>query len=221
MHVERNAGDWRTVRGRGEHTVSEVIGLGLRNYPIGRRFRETRRLSRQGQSNPSVNGGFRTCYDGPTMQRTAPAGYDSDFTLWAEEQAVALREGRFADLDMPHLLEEIDDLSNRKRDELLSRLTRLSMHLLKLQHQPERTSGSWRGTIVEQATRIRRVLKGSPSLRPEMPAFIAEAYVDARPQAAAETEIAIAIAIANFPEAATPEFERALQAALAGEDFGF
>jgi hypothetical protein len=38
------------------------------------------------------------------MQRTARAGYDSDFTLWAEEQAAALREGRFADLDMPHLL---------------------------------------------------------------------------------------------------------------------
>jgi hypothetical protein len=147
------------------------------------------------------------------MQRTAPAGYDSDFTLWAESQAAALREGRFADLDMPHLLEEIDDLSNRKRDELLSRLTRLSMHLLKLQHQPERASRSWRGTVVEQATRTRRVLKGSPSLRPEMPAFIAEA----RPQAAAEIEIAIA----SFPEAPTPEFERALQAALAGEDFGF
>ncbi len=91
------------------------------------------------------------------------------------------------------------------------------MHLLKLQYQPERASGSWRGTIVEQAARIRRVLKGSPSLRPEMPAFIAEAYVDARPQAAAETEIPIA----TFPEAPTPEFEHALQAALAGEDFGF
>lgn len=97
---------------------------------------------------------------------------------------------------------------------LLSRLTRHSIHLLKLQHQPERASASWRGTIVEQSTRIRRMLKGSPSLRPEMPAFIAEAYVDARPQAAAETEIA------NFPAAPTPEFERALQAASAGEDFG-
>jgi hypothetical protein len=151
------------------------------------------------------------------MQRTASSGYDSDFSLWAEEQAAALREGRFADLDMPHLLEEIDDLSGSLRRELLSRLTRISMHLLKLQYQPERASGSWRGTIVEQAARIRRVLKGSPSLRPEMPAFIAEAYVDARPQAAAETEIPIA----TFPEAPTPEFEHALQAALAGEDFGF
>jgi hypothetical protein len=50
-----------------------------------------------------------------------------------------------------------------------------------------------------------------------MPAFIAEAYVDARPQAAAETELPIA----NFPETPTPEFERVLQAALAGEDLGF
>ena len=75
------------------------------------------------------------------MQRTAPAAYDSDFTLWAEEQAAALREGRFADLDMPHLLEEIDDLSNRKRDALLSRLIKIELHLLKLKYQPEPLRG--------------------------------------------------------------------------------
>jgi hypothetical protein len=151
------------------------------------------------------------------MQRTAPAGYDDDFATWAAEQAAALREGRFADLDMPHLLEEIDDLSNRKRDELLSRLTILTVHLLKLRYQPERASGSWRGTIVEQAVRIRRVLNGSPSLRPEMPSFSAEAYEDARPQAAAET----GMPIATFPKAPTGDFERALAAALAGDDFEF
>jgi hypothetical protein len=151
------------------------------------------------------------------MQRTAPAGYDSDFTRWAQEQAAALREGRFADLDMPHLLEEIDDLSRSERRELASRLTVLTMHLLELRYQPERASGSRRGTVIEQAAYVRRVLKDSPSLRPEMPAFITEAYVDARPQAAAET----AIPIATFSEAPTPEFERALQAVLAGEDFGF
>src|SRR5450631_2923284 len=99
------------------------------------------------------------------MQRTAPAGYDDDFALWAEEQAAALREGRFSELDMPHLLEEIDDLSNRKRDALLSRMTTLAFHLLKLHYQPEQASGSWLGTIISRATRIRRLIEASPSLR--------------------------------------------------------
>jgi hypothetical protein len=151
------------------------------------------------------------------MQRTALAGYDDDFALWAEQQTAALREGRFADLDMANLTEEIDGLTRRDRREIRSRLTVLMMHLLKLRYQPERALGSWRGTIREQAREIGLILKDSPSLRREMPGFIAEAYIDARPQAAAETEIAVAI----FPEAPTPEFERALQAALAGDDFEF
>jgi hypothetical protein len=151
------------------------------------------------------------------MQRTAPAGYDSDFTLWAEEQAVALREGRFADLDMPHLLEEIDDLSNRKRDAIRSQLKRIAAHLLKFQYQPERATPSWSDSIIDGAEAIEDAFDDSPSLRRELPAFIAKAYPRARRQASKETNLPIA----TFPEAPTPEFERALQAALAGEDFGF
>jgi hypothetical protein len=86
-----------------------------------------------------------------TMQRTAPAGYDSDFTLWAEEQAAALREGRFVDLDVPHLLEEIDDLSNRKRDAIRSQLKPIAAHLLKFQYQPERATPSWSDSIIDGA----------------------------------------------------------------------
>lgn len=60
----------------------------------------------------------------PAMQRTAPASYDDDFALWAEEQAAALREGRFTELDLPRLLEEIDDLSGSIRREIRSRQSR-------------------------------------------------------------------------------------------------
>ena len=158
----------------------------------------------------------RTCYDGPTMQRTAAAGYDTDFALWAESQAAALREGRFGDLDLANLIEEIDSLSRSDRRQLQSRLTKLAFHLLKLHHQPERASGSWLRTIVAQSTRVRRLLKESPSLQSSMPELRAEAYADARLEASAETSLPIA----TFPEAPTPDFERALQAALAGEDFG-
>jgi hypothetical protein len=58
------------------------------------------------------------------QQRTAApsSAYESDFAQWAETQATALREGRFADLDVTNLTEEIDDPSNRKRDIVRSRL---------------------------------------------------------------------------------------------------
>jgi len=144
------------------------------------------------------------------MQRIVPAGYEADFALWAESQAAALRDGRFADLDLPNLSEEIDALGRRDRRELRSRLTTLSVHLLKLLYQPERASGSWRGTIVEQATRIGELLEDSPSLLQHVAAFTDSAYGNARRQAAAET----GLPIETFPEQRTPLFDRAFALAM-------
>jgi hypothetical protein len=151
------------------------------------------------------------------MQRTAPAGYEGDFALWAEAQTAALREGRWADLDVENLTEEIDGLTRRDRREIRSRLTVLMMHLLKLRYQPDRASGSWRVTIKEQAREIELILEDSPSLRRELPGFIAKEYAAAREKATDET----GLPIATFPQTPLPEFERALAAALAGDDFVF
>lgn len=145
------------------------------------------------------------------MLRTA-ASYDEDFALWAETQAAALREGRFADLDLENLGEEIDSLSRSDRRELLHRLTQLALHLLKWQHQPELAGGSWRGSIIEQSTVIRALLDDSPSLKGLLEEYKRRAYTDARPQATAETHLPLT----TFPTEMTPEFDRALQDALAG-----
>jgi hypothetical protein len=144
------------------------------------------------------------------MQRIVPAGYEADFALWAESQAAALRDGRFADLDLPNLSEEIDALGRRDRRELRARITTLAVHVLKLLYQPERASGSWRGTIVEQATRIGELLEDSPSLVQHVEAFTDVAYGNARRQAAAET----GLPIETFPPARTPEFDRAVAQAM-------
>jgi hypothetical protein len=150
------------------------------------------------------------------MRKTAaPAGYDADFALWAESQAAALRDGRFEDLDVPNLAEEVEALARRDRRELRSRLTELALHLLKLQYQPGRASGSWCSTILEQATRIKELLDESPSLAPSMPEVSAGAYRAARRRAALET----ALPLATFPETPTPDFERAAARAANDEDF--
>jgi hypothetical protein len=151
------------------------------------------------------------------MREIAPAGYETDFARWAESQAAALRAGRFAELDVENLAEEVDALARRDRRELLSRLTVLAVHLLKVRYRPDRASGSWRGTIVEQATRIRRLLEESPSLAPLVQEFAGTAYGDARRQAAAET----GLPVATFPEELEPEFERAAARAIGGDDFEF
>ena len=79
--------------------------------------------------------------------------YKTDFHAWAAEQADLLRAGKFADADMEHILEELEDMSGGKRGQLENRLSILLMHLLKWIYQPGRRSRSWRSSVMEQRDR--------------------------------------------------------------------
>ena len=70
------------------------------------------------------------------------------------------------------------------------------LHLLQWHYQPQARSGSWRSTIREQRSRLRRVLQYSPSLTPLVPHALQEEYPEARQRACDETDMPLAI----FPE---------------------
>jgi hypothetical protein len=125
--------------------------------------------------------------------------YDTDFVRWTEEQAAALRAGRFNALDLENLGEEIESLGKRDRRRLKSRLTVLIMHLLKWGYQPQRRSGAWESTIRTQRAEVRQLLDDSPSLHREVPAVVAERYELARRNAAAETGLPLAIFPTDCP----------------------
>jgi hypothetical protein len=45
------------------------------------------------------------------MQQTAPAaGYDADFALWVQSNLAAPRDGRFGDVDVANVVEELEAL---------------------------------------------------------------------------------------------------------------
>jgi Domain of unknown function DUF29 len=122
--------------------------------------------------------------------------YEQDETAWLEAMAALAASGRYAEMDFANLSEYLTDMARRDRREVFSRLVVLLVHLLKWEHQPDRRSGSWRGTIREQRRELRQLLE-SGTLRNHAEAVFADAYAEARKQAADESELPVA----TFPEA--------------------
>ncbi len=117
--------------------------------------------------------------------------YEKDYYLWIEETVQLLQEGKLQDLDIPNLIEEIEDMGRSKKNALESNLIVLLMHLLKWKYQPEKQSGSWRGTIREHRRQILKAFKNSPSLKRYFEEIFEESYEEARKQAADETELSL------------------------------
>ena len=116
--------------------------------------------------------------------------YRADETAWLEAMSALAAGGRFAEMDYPNLGEYLADMAHRDRREVFSRLVVLLTHLLKSAHQPGRAGGSWRATIREQRRELRQLLE-SRTLRAHALAVLADAYAEARLQAADETELAL------------------------------
>jgi hypothetical protein len=122
--------------------------------------------------------------------------YLADFSRWISQTAQLLREQRWHEIDLPHLIEEIEDLGKSERRGIASQLTRLLLHLLKWQYQPQRRSDSWLDSITDARTQIELALEDSPSLRNYPSEQLEESYQRARRQAAKQTSIDISV----FPD---------------------
>jgi hypothetical protein len=135
--------------------------------------------------------------------------YGEDILLWSKQQAQALREARFADLDIEHLADEIEDVGKAEKRELASRMAVLLGHLLKWRFQPNKRSKSWRTTIGLQRRRVGLAVKATPSLKALMrDEYWREAvWLDAVALAAKET----GRPEDDFPDAPSWPFEKACE----------
>jgi Domain of unknown function DUF29 len=113
--------------------------------------------------------------------------YQKDFYSWTREQAELLRSGRFDELDIVNLIEEIETMGRSEKRELENRLTVLLVYLLKWQYQPARRGQSWQLTIQEQRLEFSDVLNDNPSLKPQLQALLTHAYRKAKIRASKET----------------------------------
>lgn len=131
--------------------------------------------------------------------------YEQDFERWASTQAELLRQGKTTDLDVQHLIEELEDMGKSSLRELESRFIILIAHLLKWQHQLDTLAEqwkafegkSWRKTIIEQRAQLNFLLNKVPSLKNSLGLAREEAYPAARRLAINET----GMSPETFPEA--------------------
>ena len=128
--------------------------------------------------------------------RTHAELYEQDLYAWTQEQAARLREGAWHEVDLGHLIEEIEDVGHSQRDALGSHLIILLTHLLKLAtalrdrpHDLTRAGRGWRGTCRTQRLQIAKRLRRNPSLRATVPEECADAYEIARVEAAIALDV--------------------------------
>lgn len=112
--------------------------------------------------------------------------FEQDETAWLEAMSRLIVDGRFEELDYPHLNEFLCDMARRDKREVLSRLTSLLVHLLKWEHQPDQRTASWAATIANQRDELADLLE-SKTLLNHAAETLAKAYGRAVKQAALET----------------------------------
>jgi hypothetical protein len=109
--------------------------------------------------------------------------YQQDLYAWSKEQVELLRARRFAELDLEHLIEEIEDVGGALRRSVRNRIRSILEHLLKLQHSPAtEPRAGWRATVRAQRVKLRDAL--TPALHREVAQELLELYGDARALAA-------------------------------------
>lgn len=105
--------------------------------------------------------------------------YETDYNQWLKETVKQLRERNFEQVDWDNLIEEIESMGKSDRRALMSLLTRLIEHLLKLaywQEEKKRSGNHWAAAIVNFRAQIQHRLEDSPSLRSELAAMYDKVY---------------------------------------------
>ncbi|MEY3996291.1 MAG: hypothetical protein RL344_634 [Pseudomonadota bacterium] len=130
-----------------------------------------------------------------TLQET----YNKDLYLWGQKNINLLKQGRLSELDIEHLIEEIEDMGRSQRHAIQNHLKNLIMHLLKWQFQSDIQSHSWKTSILNARIEINDLIDESPSLHNVPTHYLEKAYSNARELASSETNLSLKTFPLNCP----------------------
>jgi hypothetical protein len=125
--------------------------------------------------------------------------HDEDFYGWAMANASLLKQGKYQEVDMEHIIEELEEMGGSNETQLINRLAQLIFHLLKWEYQPDFRGRSWHGSIKEQRKRTRILIKKNPSLKSKVNDSLIDAYDIAFSLAEKETPIDLKLLPSECP----------------------
>ena len=115
--------------------------------------------------------------------------YDADYAAWLNAQIEALRDGRFDELDLANLVDEVGSLGNSDFLRFESAVKVVLVHLLRWDIQTDHRTRSWADSIAEHRARVGDELEKSPSYRARLDEAVTRAYRRARHKAHKETKL--------------------------------
>ena len=121
--------------------------------------------------------------------------YETDDYLWLLETIDLLKQGRFDEVDLENLIEELEDLGSEKKNAVESLLEQVIRHLLLLQYWIEENETNryhWQAEIVSFRNQLKRRLTGN--LRNHLAKEMLNLYADALKYVQIKTKFKV-----NFP----------------------
>lgn len=119
--------------------------------------------------------------------KSVAALYDTDLYAWANTNAELLRQGRYEQIDVGHLIEEIEDMGKSEFRAFESHLQNVLMHLLKWQFQAIKRTASWQQSIKNGRRAAAKLIRDNPSFMPKAQSVLNEEYASACDDAIFET----------------------------------
>ena len=124
------------------------------------------------------------------------SAYEADYGAWVATQADLLRAGRFDELDLENLIDEVESLGRSDFHHFESAIKIVLLHLLKWDIQRDHRTRSWAVSIDGHRKQVLRELRESPSYKARIDEAIEQAYHRARMKAYKETKLPFR----TFPE---------------------
>lgn len=115
--------------------------------------------------------------------------YQKDLYAWSKQQSILLMQKDFAHIDFTNVAEEILSLGKSEKRALESYLVVWLKHEIKTKFQQDKATRSWALSIKHSINQCKKILRDNPSLKPELPNLINDAYETARIEAVIETNL--------------------------------